>query len=433
MSALNRRRFLQSSLAAGAAITISGTKSSGNVLGANDRIRVAVAGLHGRGRSHYGAFARMQGVEVAYVVDPDTRQFGRAVSDVEKTSGKKPKAVQDVREVLDDDSLNVVSIATPNHWHSLMSIWAVQAGKDVYVEKPLSHNIFEGRQLVEAARKYKRILQHGTQMRSSQVTAKAGEILASGLLGSIKMSKAWNCQKHTHRKPVPDSNAPSNVNYDMWLGPAPKRRFNPNRFHGYWNWYRDYGNGDIGGDGIHDIDIARWGLGVTTHPVRTTAHGSRIELEGEREFADNMMVAHHYAEGKVLLYEDRGWTPYGPHGFDSGNAFYGTEGMMVFSRRGYFQVYMGRNREKGPGMRGDTGHPKHFYDFLDCVRTRKQTIADAEVAHLSCALVHLGDIAYRTSRVLNFDPATETITGDKEANQLLTKEYRSPWGLPETV
>jgi len=146
-----------------------------------------------------------------------------------------------------------------------------------------------------------------------------------------------------------------------------------------------------------------------------------------------MTVAYHYDEGKVLLYEDRGWTPYGPYGFDSGNAFYGTEGMMVFSRRGYFQVYMGRNREKGPGMRGDTGHPRHLFNFLDCVRSRKQTVAPAEVAHLSCGLVHLGEIAYRVGRVLNFDAASETIQGDAEANQRLTKQYRSPWGMPTTL
>ena len=176
MSGPNRRRFLQASLAAGATFAISGTKSSGKILGANDRVRVAVAGLHGRGRSHYGAYAKMKDVEVAYVVDPDSRQFARAISEIKNISGTAPKPIGDVREVLDDKELNVVSIATPNHWHSLMSIWACQAGKDVYVEKPLSHNIHEGRKLVEAARKYKRMVQHGTQARSS--SGRATEIAA---------------------------------------------------------------------------------------------------------------------------------------------------------------------------------------------------------------------------------------------------------------
>ena len=176
--------------------------------------------------------------------------------------------------------------------------------------------------------------------------------------------------------------------------------------------------------------MARWGLGVTTHPVRVTAHGSTIDLAGEREFPDNMMVTFQYGEGKVLIYEDRGWTPYGQQGFNSSNVFYGTQGYMVFSRRGYFQVYLGPKEEKGPSMRGSAGHPEHLVNFLDCVRSRKQPVAPAEAAHLSCGLVHLGEIAYRVGRVLQFDPATEQTLGDPEANGLLSKEYRAPWGMP---
>jgi predicted dehydrogenase len=243
------------------------------------------------------------------------------------------------------------------------------------------------------------------------------------------MSKALNLQRHSHRQPVPDTEPPPGVDYDMWLGPAPKTPFNPNRFHSYWQWYRDYGNGDIGNDGIHDIDMARFGLGVTTHPVRITAHGSTIDLTGIRECPDNMMVTFQYEEGKVLIYEDRGWTPYGHHGFDSSNVFYGTEGYMVFSRRGFFQVYLGNKEEKGPTLRGGTGHPEHMVNFLECVRSRRQPVASAEIAHLSCALVHLGETAYRAGRVLNFDPRTETVLHDREANLMLTKEYRQPWGV----
>ena len=229
---------------------------------------------------------------------------------------------------------------------------------------------------------------------------------------------------------MPDAPEPPGVDYDMWLGPAPRRPFNPNRFHGNWNWYRDYGNGDIGGDGVHDLDLAHFGLSPETHPVRITAHGSSIHLEGvEREFPDNMMVAYHFREGKVLLYEDRAWTPYGSYGVDSGNAFYGTEGFMVFSRRGFFQVYLGKKEEKGPGMRGDRGHPQHLLNFLDCVRTRRQPTAPALQAHRTCALVHLGEAAYRAGKVLEFDPESETITNDSDANRFLTKEYRQPWSL----
>lgn len=196
---------------------------------------------------------------------------------------------------------------------------------------------------------------------------------------------------------------------------------------------REYGNGDIGNDGTHDLDMARFGLGVTTHPVRITAHGSRIELKGEREYPDNMMVAYHYAEGKVLLYEDRGWSPYHPYGYDSGNAFYGTEGWMLFTRRGFFQVYLGAQEEPGPSLKGDTGHPNHRINFVECVRSRQQPTAGAEVAHLSCALPHLGEISYRVGRVLHFDPASEQILSDPEANAMLTKPYREPWALPKIV
>ena len=275
---------------------------------------------------------------------------------VQKANRKKPRLVKDYRRLLEDASIHAVVVATPHHWHIPIAIPVLQSGKDLYVEKPASHVFREGRLLVEAARKYDRIVQHGTQMRSTNVTLRAAEVLKSGLMGEIKMTKAWNVQRGNALEPKPDGPVPDGVDYDRWLGPAPKRPFNPNRFHRSWRVYRDYGNGDMGDDGAHDIDMACWALGVTTHPVRITAHGSTIDLEGEREYPDNMTVALQYAEGKVLLYEDRLWTPYGLHGYDNGNAFYGTEGYMIFSRRGHFQVYMGRKEEKGPGRDG-TGVP----------------------------------------------------------------------------
>jgi predicted dehydrogenase len=335
--------------------------------------------------------------------------------------------------VLDDKSVDVVFIATPHHWHSPIAIPAVLAGKDIYVEKPASHVFREGRLLVDAARKHKRIVQHGTQMRSSDVVARAREVLQSGILGKVKMSKAWNVQRHSHRQPVRDSDPPAGVDYNTWLGPAPKRPFNANRFHGNWQWYQDYGNGDIGNDGVHDIDMARFGLGDPGHPIRITSHGSKIDLTGEREYPDNMTVAFQFADDKVLLYEDRGWTPYGLYGYDSGNAFFGTEGWMLFTRRGYFEVRLGRKEEPGPTFKGNTGGPQHVHNFLDSVRSRQEPNASAEVAHLSCALVHLGEIAYRVARVLNFDPDRETILNDAEAAAMLTKEYRAPWTLPKSI
>jgi predicted dehydrogenase len=308
------------------------------------------------------------------------------------------------------------------------------AGRDVYVEKPASHVFREGRLLIDAAGKHRRIVQHGTQMRSSPVTARAGEVLASGVLGPIKIAKAWNVQRTVSPKPVLDGDPPKGVNYDLWLGPAPRRPFNANRFHRSWQFFRDYANGDIGNDGVHDIDMARWGLGETTHPIKITAHGSRADADlGPRDFPDNMMVAYEYASGKVLVYEDRQFTPYGLHGVDSGNAFYGTRGYMIFSRRGFFQVFLGNKEERGAAM-GEPGKvsqpaPLHMGNFLDSVRNRREPNAGATVAHLSAALVHLGEIAFRMGRTLRFDPKTETFVGARDADALLTKEYRKPWDV----
>ena len=284
----------------------------------------------------------------------------------------------------------------------------------------------EWKQSANAASEEGVLQSFGSRMKSTWDTSR-------WLLGKVKMSKAWNVQRHSHRPAVADSAPPEGVDYDAWLGPAPFRPFNANRFHGNWQWFRDYGNGDIGNDGVHDIDMARFGLGDPGQPIRVTAHGSRIDLGGEREYPDNMMVTYQFPDDRVLIYEDRGWTPYGLHGYDSGNAFYGTEGYMMFTRRGFFEVRLGRKEEPGPTMRGGAGMPEHVTGFLDCVRSRQQPSAPAELAHLTCSLVHLGEVAFRVGRVLHFDPATERVEGDEEADALLTKEYRKPWGLPGTA
>ncbi|MBI1901569.1 MAG: Gfo/Idh/MocA family oxidoreductase [Planctomycetia bacterium] len=433
MSSLNRRQFVEKSVqGAIAAGTVAAMSRSAFAL-ANDTLSVAIIGCGGRCRAFLDPLLSRKDAAITALCDPDENRLGELAAALEKSQGRRPAAYADYRKLLDDGSIDVCFIATPHHQHSPIAVPAVIAGKDVYVEKPASHVFREGRLLVDAAKKHGRIVQHGTQMRSSEVTAKAGEVLASDLLGKIKIAKAWNVQRHSHRQAVPDSSPPKGVDYDVWLGPAPNRPFNANRFHGNWQWYRDYGNGDIGNDGVHDIDMARFGLGVSTHPVRITAHGSRIDLTGEREYPDNMLVAYQYADDKVLIYEDRGFTPYGLHGYDSGNAFYGTEGYMIFTRRGFFEVRLGRKEEPGPTLRGGTGMPEHVMNFLECVRSRKEPNASAEIAHLTCGLVHLGEIAYRVSRVLEFDPATETIKGDAEAAAMLTKEYRAPWRMPEKV
>lgn len=437
MKSVPRREFLASTLAA---TTVANSLSSPllrtSKSSLNDQVSLALFGVGGMGGGHLKKLVQRDDVHIGGLCDIDDAALARSSGIVQEAKGGKPRLVKDFRQLLEDNSIDAVIVATPHHWHIPIAISVLQSGKDLYVEKPASHVFQEGRLLIQAAQKYGRIVQHGTQMRSTEVTHRAKEVLQSGLLGEIKMTKAWNVQRGKTLVTRPNGPVPNGIDYDMWLGPAPQRPFNPNRFHRTWRIYRDYGNGDMGDDGAHDIDMACWALGVKTHPVRITAHGSTIDLTGEREYPDNMTVALQYAEGKVLLYEDRLWTPYGLHGFDNGNAFYGKDGYMIFSRRGHFQVYMGRKEERGPGLTGRQfaqNSGAHLTNFLDCVRSRKSPNAPVEVAHLSCAVIHLSEIAYRLGRVLEFDPENETFPHDSEATAMLTKSYRKPWTLPEKI
>ncbi len=436
MKRQSRRRFLSSTTAAGVATVVGASVKSAHA-SVNDQIAVALIGFNGMGMHHVQQIAANEDARAVALCDVDDAVLARGVGKVKEIAGNTPRTTRDFRSIIDDKSIDAVVIATPHHWHCPIAVPSLLAGKDVYVEKPASHVFHEGRLLLDAARKNKRIVQHGTQMRSSAVTAEAAEVLKSGILGEIKITKAWNVQDRGFAKPVRDSQPPSGVDYDRWLGPAKKRPFNQNRFHRTWRLFREYGNGDFGDDGAHDLDMAAWGLGVTEHPVRITAHGSNVKPPGYREFPDNMNVSFEFADGRVLIYEDRLFTPYGMHGVDSGNAFYGTKGYMIFSRRGFFRTYLGKKEEPGPksGQAGRVGAPipSHMQDFINCIHSRNSTKAGVEIAHRTCALIHLGEIAYRARAVLEFDPKTETITNSKEANVMLSKEYREPYALPKSV
>jgi predicted dehydrogenase len=386
-----------------------------------------------------GLVGRRDAVSLVWLCDVDSQQIDKMNSLVTRDfQPAPPKRTGRYEDVLEDPAVDACIIATPHHWHAPIALRAMQAGKDVYIEKPISHVYDEGPLIIEAAKKYRRVVQQGSQMRSSPVTEKAGRLLQEGIIGKVKVARAWTAETRTVAKPLPDGTAPADVDYDRWLGPAPNRPFNPHRFHRTWRMFRDYGNGEIGDDGIHDLDMAAWGLNVDSMPKQITARGGRMLLDGHAsEYPDNMNVTYEYPDGRLLIYENYPFTAYGLHGFDNGNVFYGTEGYMIFSRRGAFSVFLGNKETPGPTegkeIRGQTGYAEHMANFLDAVRNRKPTRASPEVAHRSCSLVHLGEIAYMTGGRLDFDPKSERCLGSDKSNALLSKEYREPFGLPDII
>jgi predicted dehydrogenase len=435
----NRREFLVcgtgTAMTAGTALTLTGVHSS--AAARKESVRLALIGCGGRGSGLVGMVARKDSaVSVGWLCDINPGRIDAVARVIGRHQSTPPQRTSRYEDVLADKNVDAVIIATPHHWHALIGVAALTAGKDAYIEKPISHVYNEGPQIVAAAKKFGRVVQQGTQMRSSPVTRQAEKLLRAGIIGQVKVARAWTAELRRLVPPVADSSAPAGVDWDRWLGPAPKRPFNIQRFQPTWRYFRDYGNGEIGDDGIHDIDMARWGLGDPVNPVKVTARGSRMMLKGQfGDFPDNMNVTYEYPDGRLLVYENYPFTEYGMHGFDNGNVFYGTEGYMVFSRRGAFTVYLGRKGDKGPTetkeSRSNSGLDEHLDDFLQAVRTRTSTRASAEIAHHSCALVHLGEIAFRTRGQLDFDPQSEQFVGCDEANELLTKPYRAPYLFPE--
>ena len=432
MSDVNRRYFLMSSGLAAAA-PLAARASSLN--GANNRVRVAIIGVKGRGNEHIRGFSALSkdNVELAALCDVDESVLNQRISQVEQKSGKKPVAFTDMRKVFDDKSIDAVSFATPNHWHALGTIWACQAGKDVYVEKPASHNIFEGRQMVEAARKYNRIVQHGTQIRSSPALKEAMQMLRDGVIGDVYMAKGLCYKRRDTIGKAVEEKVPEGVHYDLWTGPAPVRPFTKNRFHYQWHWQWAYGNGDIGNQGVHQLDVARWGLGVAL-PSKVQSMGGHFMFDDDQETPNTQVTAFMYpAEKKMLTFEVRHWdTPVEGTDLKVGILFLGSKGYMEIPSYGQYRIFLGKEA-KPAGTRKEDGD--HFANFVDAIRQRKPEILNApiEEGHRSTVLAHLANISYRLGRTLTFDPKTETFPGDKEANNYLGRKYRSPYVVPEKV
>jgi predicted dehydrogenase len=407
--------------------------AASRALSANGKVRVAVLGANGRGRDHIQGIMNQPDAEVVTLCDPDLDIANRAAAMFEKRYNRKPSIVQDLRKVFDDKDIDAVTIATPNHWHSLATIWACQAGKDVFVEKPGSHNVFEGRKMVEAAHKYKRIVQHGVQLRSSEAIREAVGLLRKGVIGEVYMSRGlvfrWR-PSIGNRGPEP---VPANLNYDVWTGPAQMEPFSRRIVHYNWHWTWNYGNGDVGNQGIHETDLCMWGLGVDTLPTKITAMGGKFTFDDDKQTPEILTTLFHYPEKKKLIqFEVRHWCTNLEDGVGVGNIFYGTEGYMVVKGYDAYEVFLGQKREKGPARRagGD-----HYANWIKAVRSRnvEDQHGPVETAHLSSALAHLGNISFRLGRVLTFDPLKEKFVGDKEADAMLTRKYRAPYVVQAKV
>jgi predicted dehydrogenase len=400
---------------------------------ANEAVRMAVVGVRGRGGDHIKEFSAVPGVEVTALCDVDERVLNQRAAECEKRTNKAVKKYVDIRALLENPDIDAISIATPNHWHSLQAIWACEAGKDVYVEKPCSHNIREGRLLVETARKYNRIVQHGTQSRSAPALREAVHNLNAGLIGEVYYAKGicYKWRDTIGRKPV--EAAPEGVHYDAWLGPAPERPFTQNRFHYNWHWHWDYGNGDIGNQGVHQMDVARWGLGVGL-PKLASSIGGHFMFDDDQETPNTLVTTFKYPdENKMLLFEVRHWITNdelktGGRGNVIGNLFLGSDGYMLIKGSGY-ETYLGQKRTPGPRRNQDGDHAANF---IKAVRSRKPADLNADIleGHLSSALCHLANASYLVQRTLHFDPAAERCVHDEEADAILQGEYRAPYVLP---
>jgi len=436
MKQFERRSFLMGLAAVGAA-------SSTTLMGANERINLAIVGLGGRGTDHVKEYLQQPGCRIAGICDIDSARVERMESFILKQSGEKPKTYRDMRHVFADKDIDAVSIVTCNHWHALAAIWACQAGKDVYTEKPASHNIWEGRKMVEAARKYGRMVQVGSQSRSLAHKREAMDLLHGGIIGKVYLAKGLCFKRRLSIGRKPDGPVPPGVDYDMWRGPAPMRPFNENRFHYNWHWFWDTGNGDIGNQGVHEMDIARWGLNKQTLPTNVISTGGKYVYDDDQETPNTQIATFDYGDAE-LVFEVRGLITGSegnlpPDGVNTiGNLFFGSEGYMAVDVNGY-QVYLGEKRELAKDVKfkepkkWDTG--PHMANFLAACRSRKYADlnADIEVGYTSAALCHMANISYRTGRKLAFDPAKEKFVGDTEANKLVSRDYRKPYVVPEKV
>jgi predicted dehydrogenase len=445
MRRVSRRKFLE--VGAGAAATLATGKSAaraGDGVAASRRmvrsteapahredrapVRVAVMGVNGRGRQLLPSLIEFPEVEITHICDPDSSVIPAAIKLLTDRGRKPPTTVRDFRTVLDDPQLDVLVCSAPDHWHALATILACQAGKDVYVEKPVSHNIVEGRRMVEAARKYNRVVQAGTQRRSSEELALAVQRVRSGRLGKVHLAHTWITSVRPNIGHEPVAAPPAALDFNLWAGPAVDPHYKRNLVPYNWHWRWLYGTGECGNNGIHFLDVARWGLGVDA-PQFIACGGRKYHFDDDQETPDTQLATFDFTHA-AIEWEHRTWSKRGEEGSAFGVVFYGTEATLVAVDNGW-KIYQDRKVvEDHPA----TGHGewvrRHIRNFLDCRRTRERPAADIEIGHRSTSLCHLANIAWRTRSTLRFDGPTETIADNLAASAQLSREYRSGFRLP---
>ena len=456
----NRRDFIKKTALATSGVVIGAkglsAKSYNNIMGANDRIILGSIGIGGRGKNLLESFSSMykDGVSIKTVCDVDSKFFAERVKMVTMNQGgMNPGTEGDMRKVFDDKDIDAVFVATPNHWHALSAIWACQAGKHVYVEKPSSHNIWEGRKMVEAARKYDRIVQVGFQNRSISNVMQAMDFLHSGGIGEVFMSRGTCFKPRDSFGITEDSAPPSTLNYDMWLGPASYREYNEKKGHYNWHWHWATGNGDTGNQGPHQFDVARWGLNKKVHPVKVQSMGGIFGIspkECSQETPNTQTSVFEYDDGKILEFETRGryTNAEANEGIKIGNMFFGTEGWMEVNG-GTWNAYKGKDKEPfaGSGMAqsamvaGDSSFRTapsskgHQGNFIDSMRSgnRFDLNCDIEVGHMSTCLPLMANVAFRVGETLRFNGEFEEFINNEEADLMLTRKYRYPYVVPQIV
>lgn len=414
---LSRRTFLrQTTLAAATTVSI-------NVLGAGDRLRLGFMGVNGRGSDLAGAFARLPEVEIAYLCDVDERALAKGQKAAGSTGRPAPQTVKDFRRILDDPGVDALVVAAPDHWHAPATILACSAGKHVYMEKPASHNAREGELAVAAARKFNRVVQVGTQRRSMPKVVEAIELIRGGALGPVRFARGWytNTRGSIGRgNPAP---VPAWLDWALWQGPAPERPYRDNVVHYNWHWFWHWGTGELGNNGIHALDLCRWGLGVD-YARRVTSGGGRYHFADDQESPDTNVVTFDFGD-RAIAWEGRSCQRHGIENSGFGASFHGEKGTLVIDGANYTRF--DAEDKPAPRLAGSASDEPHLRNFLDCIRSGHRPNADIEEGHKSTLLCHLGNIAWRVGRTVNCDPRTGRIVGDKGAARLWGREYRKGW------